>query len=521
MTIPDEKEIQRLRESEEKYRQMIERANDGILAIDPETATILEANPMAERLTGYSAGELVGKKVHDLHPTEEHERTEKLFQQVSTSGSGACAELHFLQKSGSQIAVDVRASVITFGKKKVIQRICRDVTTQRQLEEEHEEQRRFYEFILNMIPVGLGVRENINTTPRVAFENKRLKEMFGSDRRFKWDEPPKAGELSTKVTLDDTGVYAEERRYPDGRVYQFTINYYRNLHNTWSELQLVRDITARRQLEDEITKANEELERKVDERTKELRFKQAQLVHSEKMAALGHLVAGVAHEINTPLGALKSNNDLLTRSIKRLKSTLESESTPESMRTDPDLQKLLDGVEGLNTVNATAMERIVTLVKSLRKFARLDEAERDTVDIHEGLESTLTLVHHELKNRITVHKDYGTFPHVNIYPNQINQVFMNILVNASQAIEGKGEIFLKTFERDGHIVVEIRDTGKGIPQENLRRIFDPGFTTKGAGVGTGLGLSIVYQIIEDHEGDIQVESEVGKGTTIRIILPIR
>jgi len=178
-------------------------------------------------------------------------------------------------------------------------------------------------------------------------------------------------------------------------------------------------------------------------------------------------------------------------------------------------------VEGARSVISTGAERVKEIVTRLRAFARLDEAEQDRVDIHEGLESTLTLVHHELKNRIQVHKDYGTIPRITCYPNQINQVFMNILVNASQAIAGTGDIFIKTFEQDGHVIVEIRDTGKGIPTKNLDRIFDPGFTTKGAGVGTGLGLSIVYQIIDDHNGKIEIDSDVGRGTTFRIILPIR
>ena len=131
------------------------------------------------------------------------------------------------------------------------------------------------------------------------------------------------------------------------------------------------------------------------------------------------------------------------------------------------------------------------------------------------------MVHHELKNRIQVHKDYGRIPSIPCYPNQLNQVFMNLLVNASHAIEGVGTIFIKTRSNDGSVIVEIRDTGVGIPKENLTRIFDPGFTTKGFGVGTGLGLSIVYQIVQDHKGKIEVESEVGEGTTFRLILAVK
>ena len=280
----------------------------------------------------------------------------------------------------------------------------------------------------------------------------------------------------------------------------------------------VRDITKRKQAEEAIRKANEELERKVENRTRELREKQAQLVQSEKMASLGQLVAGVAHEINTPLGALTSNLDIFTRSVEKVNSIFPGPKMPPEVEKSTEVARLLQNIEQLNAVNKTATERIVAIVKSLRNFARLDRAELDMVDIHEGLETTLTLVHHELKNRIEVHKDYGNIPPIKCYPSQINQVFMNLLVNASHAIKGQGKIFIKTRVRDGTVTIEFQDTGIGIPDEDLSRIFDPGFTTKGFGVGTGLGLSIVYQIIEKHKGKIEVESEFGKGTTFRVIL---
>ena len=368
----------------------------------------------------------------------------------------------------------------------------------------------FYHYLLDMMPVGVGVRKHINTkTPTVVFENKKLVEMFaGSADAESWHAAA-GDDVETHTILDDTGVYAEERSYASGRVLQFTISYYRDLTGAWYEMQIVRDVTLRRALERKVHDAKDELEAKVDERTRELRDKQAQLVQSEKMAALGNLVAGVAHEINTPIGALKSNNDLFIRSLAKLRDD------------NADHGKILDSIDSLNNVNREALDRIVKIVNSLRKFARLDAAEQDTVDIHEGLDSTLTLVNHQLKNRITVHRDYGKLPAIKCFPNQLNQVFMNILVNAAQAIEGQGEIRIATSLRDGSAVIEISDSGKGIAPENMERIFDPGFTTKGSGVGTGLGLSIVYQIIRDaHHGDIEVESEVGEGTTFRILLPI-
>ena len=236
------------------------------------------------------------------------------------------------------------------------------------------------------------------------------------------------------------------------------------------------------------------------------------------MASLGQLVAGVAHEINTPLGALKSNIDVFIRNhedAKKLYSELDETETKKK------LSRLSAKTEKLGAVSRKATDRISKIVRSLRSFARIDQAVRATVDMHEGMESTLTLVQHEIKNRIKVHKDYGDLPKITCFPDRLNQVFMNLMVNAIHAIEDKGEIFIRTYQQQDWAVVEIRDTGKGIPREKLPQIFDPGFTTKGVGVGTGLGLSIVYQIVQDHQGKVEVESEPGKGSTFRVFLPVK
>jgi signal transduction histidine kinase len=268
-------------------------------------------------------------------------------------------------------------------------------------------------------------------------------------------------------------------------------------------------------------KRNVELERKVEERTRELREKTAQLIQAEKMASLGHLVAGVAHEINTPLGALKSNNDIINRNIEDIKSFFAEPQVPTETRDEAKLDKLFTNTEKLHSVSMKAIDRISTIVRSLCTFARIDQAVRDTVDIHEGLETTLTLVQHEIKGRIKIHSDYADLPKITCFPDRLNQVYMNLLINAIQAIESKGEIYIKTYRDQDWAVVEIRDTGKGIPEEKLAHIFDPGFTTKGVGVGTGLGLSIVYQIVQEHEGKVEVDSESGEGSTFRVYLPIR
>ena len=244
----------------------------------------------------------------------------------------------------------------------------------------------------------------------------------------------------------------------------------------------------------------------------------AQLMQSEKMASLGLLVAGLAHEINTPLGAIHSNNDTISRSLAKIIQLLESQDG----LTGDDKQRVQQLVEVLRDVcqnTALATDRLISIVGSLKNFARVDEADLKEADIHEGLDSTLTIVQHQLKGRIEVVKQYGDIPPVHCHPNRLNQVFMNLLINAAQAIPDRGTITIKTFKKADAVNIVISDTGVGIPPENLSRIFDPGFTTKGVGVGTGLGLSICYKIIEQHQGKIEVES-TEKGTTFMITLPL-
>jgi signal transduction histidine kinase len=277
---------------------------------------------------------------------------------------------------------------------------------------------------------------------------------------------------------------------------------------------IVEDVTEHRRADEKVRRYAHDLENT----NRELRETQAALVQSEKMASLGNLVAGVAHEINTPVGSINSNADVMVRALRILKEVL-SQAPPE-IRDQRELTRTLSVLEEIGNVNQTACRRIVGIVQSLRNFARLDEAERKRVDLHEGLESTLTLVHHEIKNRIEVVRDYGRLPEVECFPNQLNQVFMNILVNATHAIEKQGTITITTRAQGESVTVTFSDSGSGITTENLAKIFDPGFTTKGVGVGSGLGLAICYKIVKEHSGKIDVRSQVGRGTTFTITLPV-
>ncbi|MDP8227862.1 MAG: ATP-binding protein [Candidatus Electryoneaceae bacterium] len=274
------------------------------------------------------------------------------------------------------------------------------------------------------------------------------------------------------------------------------------------------EASKRQKVLDQLAVANEELERT----NRHLHQAQSQLVQSEKMASLGMLVAGIAHEINTPIGAVNSMHNTLIRAMGRLKISLETCSECVTGKTMP---KLLTIIDNANDVITRGTDRVTEIVRRLRSFARLDEAELKKVDIHEGIEDTLMLIHHEIKHNITVVRNYSDIPPIACYPGQLNQVLLNLLINAKQAIKNKGEITITTYQQDSELYIEIGDNGIGIPENDLRRVFDPGYTTKGVGVGTGLGLSICYQIIKtDHKGRIKINSKVGVGTTFTIILPM-
>jgi signal transduction histidine kinase len=266
-----------------------------------------------------------------------------------------------------------------------------------------------------------------------------------------------------------------------------------------------RILLDRHRLVEDLRRANSELGRLLAE----LRATQGRLVQHAKMAALGQLVAGVAHEINTPLAAVVNNNDLFLRIFAR-------------MRQGRIEERDLAAVEDLSKVTRLACARMSDIVRTLRTFARLDEADVKAVDLHEGIESTLVLIAHLTKSGIAVVRRYGELPRIECHPNQINQVFMNLCVNACQAMSAGGTLTITTRAAapEPYVEIRIRDTGAGISRDKLARIFDPGFTTKGALLGTGLGLSIVYQIVEGHGGDIHVESEPGAGTEFTVQLPI-
>jgi signal transduction histidine kinase len=258
---------------------------------------------------------------------------------------------------------------------------------------------------------------------------------------------------------------------------------------------------------------------------------QAQIVHSEKMASLGQLAAGVAHELNNPAGFIFGNMEILKEcsiGIERLLSFYEQIELPPAQRSELgqikdeiDYENTLADLQSMITDCREGAERIRDVVQNLRIFSRLDEAEFKKVDIHEGLESTIRLLsRYYAADQVELVRHYGSLPPVDCYAGQLNQVWMNLLVNAAQAVGDGGTVQVATTALDSSVVVTISDNGCGIAPEDLSRIFDPFFTTKPVGDGTGLGLSVIYSIIERHHGSIDVQSKVGDGTTFTVTIPI-
>lgn len=297
----------------------------------------------------------------------------------------------------------------------------------------------------------------------------------------------------------------------------------------------MKEIIAQR---DTIAKEKE----KTDRLLKDLQATQSQLVQSEKMASLGQMVAGLAHEVNTPLGFVRGNIEISQRNVgiistalqehDKLRQALESGEVDELEKTLLDAKasmekineyQLMEKTERVLQESLKGIDRLQELVLNLKNFSRLDEATLKMADINEGLDSTLVIANNLIKHKAEVKKNYAPSCVAECYPAQLNQVFLNLLTNAAQAIEDgkRGEIRVSTATENGSVVVKVSDNGKGIAKEHLKKIFEPFFTTKPVGQGTGLGLSIAFKIIQQHNGAIEVESEVGKGTTFTIKLPIK
>lgn len=287
-----------------------------------------------------------------------------------------------------------------------------------------------------------------------------------------------------------------------------------------------------------ISQQNELLKKEKEEQQKlisQLNEATDQLMQQEKMASIGQLAAGVAHEINNPVGYVNSNINSMEGYIQDLYKVFDVYAKIEkrlpkehslvkellNIKEDIDFDFIRNDVKELISESKEGVTRVKQIVKDMKDFSHVGQSDWQLTNLVKGIDSTLNIVHNEIKYKATVEKEYNDIPQIECVPSQINQVIMNLLVNASHAIEERGVITIRVSQVDDeHVCIEIQDTGKGIKKEQLSSIFNPFFTTKPVGQGTGLGLSLSYSIIENHNGELSVESEVGVGTTFRVVLPV-
>ena len=498
-----------IRNLKERFRGLTEHGMDVTQAFK-ESGEIVYQSPSHTKILGYEPKELLGKSAFDLFHEDDRSQWDEVLESLLSNKGVQFFEHRIRNKQGSY--QDFESNCINLLDNKAIKAIvinARDVTERKKAEEARRENEDKLQTITSSARDAIIMMDN---NGKISYWNEAAVGMFGYTKEKaigqklhtfiapkRYHEAYRKGFSKFQKTGEGNAVGKMTEltgAKKDGTEFPFELSLSSVcIKGEWNAIGLLRDITEHKQME-------------------------MQLMQSEKMASLGMLVAGVAHEINTPIGAINSMHNTLVRAIERLKSTLSTMITEESDG-QQKINKMLKVIEDANKVLTSGTERVTNIVKRLRSFARLDEAELKQVDIHEGIEDTLTMVHHELKNKVAVERRFGDVSPIFCYPSQLNQVYLNLLINAIQAIEDKGKITITTFQQDNHVHIQFNDTGVGIPEEAINRLFVPGYTTKDRGVGTGLGLSICHQIVKSHDGDILVESEVGKGTTFTVVLPLR
>ncbi|RMG57166.1 MAG: PAS domain S-box protein [Deltaproteobacteria bacterium] len=542
-----------LRVSEERFRKVAESAHDAIITVDPE-GKVYFWNFGAEKIFGYPREEILGKDFTLLVPEGARDFHKKIITQLQEGGDspvvGKVVDVEGLRKSGERFPIEI--SIAPWGEKgkTYLTAIIRDVSERKRLEnalreerdalkkakEELQEKHAQLQRLFSLVEKAKKEWERtmdcvedliflLDQDGRIVRCNRAALSYLGRDYR---EILGKNLDALLKTHIPQTGTtYGDGKELfheETGKWFVLRVYAYRDEKDdtVTGKVVTLHDTTDLKKAHQELEKAYEDLKRT-----------QAQILQQDKMASIGQLAAGVAHEINNPMGFISSNLGTMKKYAEKVATFLEEltslveekgndelkgevKSLARKMKVDLILEDLTDLVD--ESLEGAA--RVRKIVQDLKSFSRVDEAEQKHADINECLESTINIVWNEIKYKAKLIRDFGDLPQTKCYPQQLNQVFMNLLVNAAQAIEKEGEIRVKTWHEDGNIFVRISDTGCGIPPENLNRIFEPFFTTKEVGKGTGLGLSISYDIVKKHGGDIQVESQVGEGTTFTIRIPV-
>ncbi len=545
-----------LRDSKEFLLNIINSINDPIYVKDEEHRFVL-LNDAFGSIVGRSHEELIGKTVYDLFPREQADIMSRSEEKVLMSGmedineekaNDAAGQTRtmitgktlFTEKSGKKYLVGIISDITDRVEAENQLRVYSDVIESKnnELDKALKETTLAKEFLeQNAVQLKMLVEElnraretlsrnvamyttMINTVPEMIYMkdvNHRFllaNEAFCKDLSLNSDDIvgrteeeiftfEKAAEFHQDdeiVMKENIQIVDQERQIKDSnnedRWILATKVPLRDVGGaTWGMVNVTRNVT-------------------------DAQLSRQKLVQSDKLAAIGTLAAGVAHEINNPIGYVNSNLNTMSKYLKKISDYLEQNKSADESQMEKMKEILADFNDAINE-SIEGSSRVKKIVADLKSFSRIDRAERENADINEGIKSTLNIVWNELKYKCKVETEYGELPELYCMPNQLNQVFMNVTLNAGQSIAGdNGLIKIKTWADAKNIYISIRDNGNGIPEQNLKKIFEPFFTTKPVGKGTGLGLSLVYDIIKKHNGNIGVKSQVGIGTEFIITLPL-
>lgn len=540
---------------------MLDHSPSMILLVEPNDLRIVQLNQLAAQVLGYGEEQLLGMQITDI----ESSLQDVFYWEDVRNGQYLAVDAQrgeYQRADGSLLAVMKSIRVLHHEDAPLLLVQARDAQHEQQVEDVLEQTLSQLRATLESTGNGILVLDwhgNITSMNRLCSTMWNIPEHLLLAR----DDAAIFEFLSASVLesdrcrsslreVVDRNETEDLFRLKDGRVFECKSRPQYLHERIIGRVFGYTDITERQLAEQALRQSRDQLEERVLERTadlqranatlqtekarqeeliKKLGEAQSQLLQSEKMASIGVLAAGVAHEINNPIGFINSNMGSLqryTQDMLRLLDAYEAHEaslTPadrqeiERLKQEIDAEYLREDLGSLLSESLEGLDRVKRIVKDMKDFSHVDGGERQHADLEAGLDSTLNLVWNEVKYKAEVIKEYGRIPSVECFPSQLNQVFMNLLINAAHAIEERGRITIRTGHDDKQVWVEIEDTGKGIQPAHLSRIFDPFFTTKPVGQGTGLGLSLSYGILQKHGGLIDVKSEPGVGTVFKVILP--
>ncbi|QGZ40867.1 PAS domain S-box-containing protein [Pseudoduganella flava] len=540
---------------------MLDHSPSMMMLVEPAQLRIVGVNRAVEQLLGYTKAELLALTI-----TEIESALQDVFYWEEVQ-NGQCGDIEaqegqYRRADGELLTVVKSVRAIRHGDAALMLVQARDVQHEHEVEDALAQTLSRLQATLESTGNGILV---IDWHGRIASMNRQFSRMWRIPEALLHAEDD-AGILDwlcSQVAEADvcrarlTELVAEEEtldlfHLKGGKVFECTSRPQRLGERIIGRVFGYNDITERQLAEEALRESRDQLEARVDERTAELLTANAtleeekarqqelidklgaaqnQLLQAEKMASVGVLAAGVAHEINNPIAFVNTNMGTLqvySRGLLKLLDAYEeleglvpadARERLQALKHEVDAEYLREDIGALLSESLEGLERVKNIVQDLKDFSHVSESDRQWANLERGLDSTLNLVANDLKYKAEVVKEYAGIPQIECLPSQLNQVFMNLLMNAGHAIAEKGRITVRTGFDKQNVWVEVEDTGHGIKPENLGRIFDPFFTTKPVGKGTGLGLALSYGIVTKHAGTIDVRSEVGKGTTFRVTLP--